>query len=132
MRTRYELLEDLASHLVEHAQTLYTTCRRRRDRDPAAHHAGLCTAAIWRIGCPRQRGSSGWPAAGVAMLRCSKPSTRRWTTRRRTALTLMGPSPWPCHPAWLYCAPCPRTLFAMTSAPAVALQCVVSAKTQLI
>lgn len=44
VRTRYELCEDLASHLVEHAQTLYHVQAPSEAEILRRIHAGLCTA----------------------------------------------------------------------------------------
>lgn len=44
VRTRYELCEDLAGHLVEHAQTLYHVQAPSEPEILRRIHAGLCTA----------------------------------------------------------------------------------------
>ena len=44
VRTRYELCEDLAGHLVEHAQTLYHVQAPSESEILTRIHAGLCTA----------------------------------------------------------------------------------------
>ena len=44
VRTRYELCEDLAGHLVEHAQTLYHVQAPSEAEILRRIHAGLCTA----------------------------------------------------------------------------------------
>jgi hypothetical protein len=44
VRTRYELCEDLAGHLVEHAQTLYHVQAPPEAEILQRIHAGLCTA----------------------------------------------------------------------------------------
>jgi len=44
LRTRYELCEDLAGHLVEHAQTLYHVQAPSESEILTRIHAGLCTA----------------------------------------------------------------------------------------
>lgn len=44
VRTRYELCEDLAGHLVEHAQTLYHVQAPSETEILQRIHAGLCTA----------------------------------------------------------------------------------------
>lgn len=44
VRTRYELCEDLAGHLVEHAQTLYQVQAPSEAEILRRIHAGLCTA----------------------------------------------------------------------------------------
>ncbi|CAN7218591.1 hypothetical protein LJR118_000783 [Acidovorax sp. LjRoot118] len=44
VRTRYELCEDLAGHLVEHAQTLYHVQAPSETEILRRIHAGLCTA----------------------------------------------------------------------------------------
>jgi hypothetical protein len=44
VRTRYELCEDLAGHLVEHAQTLYHVQAPSEAEILQRIHAGLCTA----------------------------------------------------------------------------------------
>ncbi|MBU0748699.1 MAG: hypothetical protein KKB95_06340 [Gammaproteobacteria bacterium] len=44
VRTRYELCEDLAGHLVEHAQTLYHVQAPSESEILSRIHAGLCTA----------------------------------------------------------------------------------------
>ena len=44
VRTRYELCEDLAGHLVEHAQTLYHVQAPSESEILRRIHAGLCTA----------------------------------------------------------------------------------------
>lgn len=44
VRTRYELCEDLAAHLVEHAQTLYHVQAPSEAEILRRIHAGLCTA----------------------------------------------------------------------------------------
>lgn len=57
VRTRYELCEDLAGHLVEHAQTLYHVQAPSEAEILRRIHAGLCTAesgvsvpeAIWIV-----------------------------------------------------------------------------------
>ena len=43
VRQRYELCEDLASHLVEHAQTLYHVQAPSEAEILRRIHAGLCT-----------------------------------------------------------------------------------------
>ena len=43
VRTRYELCEDLAGHLVEHAQTLYHVQAPSETEILQRIHAGLCT-----------------------------------------------------------------------------------------
>lgn len=43
VRTRYELCEDLAGHLVEHAQTLYHVQAPSESEILNRIHAGLCT-----------------------------------------------------------------------------------------
>jgi hypothetical protein len=43
VRTRYELCEDLAGHLVEHAQTLYHVQAPSEAEILRRIHAGLCT-----------------------------------------------------------------------------------------
>lgn len=45
VRTRYELCEDLAGHLVEHAQTLYHVQAPSEAEILRRIHAGLCSAA---------------------------------------------------------------------------------------
>ncbi|RZI64853.1 MAG: hypothetical protein EOP80_20795 [Variovorax sp.] len=44
VRTRYELCEDLAGHLVEHAQTLYHVQAPSEAEILTRIHTGLCTA----------------------------------------------------------------------------------------
>ena len=44
VRARYELCEDLAGHLVEHAQTLYHVQAPSETEILQRIHAGLCTA----------------------------------------------------------------------------------------
>ena len=44
VRQRYELCEDLAGHLVEHAQTLYHVQAPSEAEILRRIHAGLCTA----------------------------------------------------------------------------------------
>ena len=44
VRTRYELCDDLAGHLVEHAQTLYHVQAPSEAEILRRIHAGLCTA----------------------------------------------------------------------------------------
>ena len=44
VRTRYELCEDLAGHLVEHAQTLYHVQAPSEAEILRRIHAGLCSA----------------------------------------------------------------------------------------
>ncbi|HEY9208434.1 MAG TPA: hypothetical protein VIP31_05250 [Acidovorax sp.] len=44
VRSRYELCEDLAGHLVEHAQTLYHVQAPSEAEILRRIHAGLCTA----------------------------------------------------------------------------------------
>ena len=44
VRARYELCEDLAGHLVEHAQTLYHVQAPSEAEILRRIHAGLCTA----------------------------------------------------------------------------------------
>lgn len=44
VRARYELCEDLAGHLVEHAQTLYHVQAPSETEILLRIHAGLCTA----------------------------------------------------------------------------------------
>lgn len=44
VRTRYELCEDLAGHLVEHAQTLYHVQAPSETEILRRIHAGLCAA----------------------------------------------------------------------------------------
>ena len=44
VRSRYELCEDLANHLVEHAQTLYHVQAPSEAEILRRIHAGLCTA----------------------------------------------------------------------------------------
>lgn len=44
VRTRYELCEDLAGHLVEHAQTLHHVQAPSETEILQRIHAGLCTA----------------------------------------------------------------------------------------
>lgn len=44
VRARYELCEDLAGHLVEHAQTLYHAQAPSEAEILRRIHAGLCTA----------------------------------------------------------------------------------------
>ena len=44
LATRYELCEDLAGHLVEHAQTLYHVQAPSEAEILRRIHAGLCTA----------------------------------------------------------------------------------------
>ncbi len=44
VRTRYELCEDLAGHLVEHAQTLYHVQAPSETEILRRIHAGLCSA----------------------------------------------------------------------------------------
>lgn len=44
LRTRYELCEDLAGHLVEHAQTLYHVQAPSEAEILRRIHAGLCAA----------------------------------------------------------------------------------------
>ena len=44
VRTRYELCEDLAGHLEEHAQTLYHVQAPSETEILQRIHAGLCTA----------------------------------------------------------------------------------------
>ena len=44
VRQRYELCEDLAGHLVEHAQTLYHVQAPSETEILRRIHAGLCTA----------------------------------------------------------------------------------------
>jgi hypothetical protein len=43
VRTRYELCEDLAGHLVEHAQTLYHVQAPSESEILTRIHTGLCT-----------------------------------------------------------------------------------------
>ncbi|MBP3980405.1 MULTISPECIES: hypothetical protein [unclassified Acidovorax] len=84
VRTRYELCEDLAGHLVEHAQTLYHVQAPSEAEILRRIHAGLCTAesgvsapeATWIVTrlaellawpCPELRAPQPEPAADAPL-----------------------------------------------------------------